>query len=111
MTASEILSTYEILSALTGDMLDAARQADWDQLALLEQACQPHIAALTVHDTPRALSGAELQRKLKVIRKILADDAKIRDLTEPWLAELQSLLHGSGRRKTATQAYSRSYGM
>jgi flagellar protein FliT len=110
MTAIEILATYETLSALTGDMLAAARHADWDQLAALERACQPHVAALTEHDTPRALDPAGMQRKLALIRKILADDAQIRDLTEPWLAELQGMLRGSARGRTAVHAYGRSQG-
>jgi len=35
MTSHEILTTYESLSELTGSMLNAARQGEWDDLAVL----------------------------------------------------------------------------
>ena len=111
MTGTEIISTYETLSSLTGNMLSAAQKDDWDGLASLEQVCQVHIQKLTALSTLGALSAPQQQRKIEVIRKILADDALIRNLTEPRLADLQKILHGNGQRKSAAAAYGHSLGM
>jgi flagellar protein FliT len=111
MTGTEIISTYETLSSLTGNMLSAAQKNDWDGLASLEQVCQVHIQKLTALSTLGALSAPQQQRKIEVIRKILADDALIRNLTEPRLADLQKILHGNGQRKSAAAAYGHSLGM
>jgi flagellar protein FliT len=105
MTGTDIISTYEALSSLTGNMLSAAQRNDWDGLTSLEQVCQTHIQKLTSAPEQETLSPPQQQRKIEVIRKILADDARIRDLTEPWLAELQKMLRTGGQQKTAARAY------
>ena len=38
------------------------------------------------------LSGELRQRKLEIIQQILAVDAEIRTLTQPWTAQLQIIL-------------------
>ena len=46
MTSTEMLSTFEALSELTGTMLVAARQGEWDEVATLEARCRDHIGSL-----------------------------------------------------------------
>ena len=46
MTSHEMLTTYESLSELTGSMLNAACEGEWDDLAALEQRCRGHVGSL-----------------------------------------------------------------
>lgn len=105
MKGSLVLQHYETMAAKSREMLLAARESDWDTLVRLEQDCAAIVAELRRGGSAR-LTEAERKRKLEIIRGMLADDAEIRDLTEPWLAQLQRLIAGtSGQRKLA-----RAYG-
>lgn len=99
MTSNEMLTTYESLSELTGTMLNAARQGEWDDLAALEQRCRGYVGSL-MQAAPLPLNENEQRAKVVIIRAILQNDAKIRALTEPRLHELQQNLHmvRSGQR-------------
>lgn len=100
-----MIAAYEALSELTGDMLLAAQQGDWDQLTELERHCQASVNRLMAHAPVVKLNEHEQQRKLEVIRKILADDAQIRDLAEPRLAKLMNLLRGTDTARKLTKTY------
>ncbi|MDP3123253.1 MAG: flagellar protein FliT, partial [Thiobacillus sp.] len=91
MTSNEMLTTYESLSALTGTMLTAARQGEWDELAVLEQRCRGYVGNL-MDATPVPLSATEQRAKVAIIRIILQHDAEIRALTEPHMHMLQQRL-------------------
>ena len=104
MTNNEMLSTYESLSELTGTMLDAARQGEWDHLAALEQRCQGYVGSL-MQTAPVQLNETEQRTKIAIIRTILQNDAKIRALTEPRLNELQQRLHRVRTGQRSVEAY------
>jgi flagellar protein FliT len=104
MTSNEMLSTYESLSALTGSMLDAAREGEWDHLAALEQRCQGYVGSL-MQAVPVPLSETEQRAKVSIIRAILQNDAKIRALTEPRLHELQQSLSAARMGQRSIEAY------
>jgi flagellar protein FliT len=44
-------------------------------------------------DENKVLSSKLRQRKQEIIQQILADDAEIRILTQPWMAQLQNILN------------------
>lgn len=104
MTSTEMLSTYESLSALTGTMLAAAREGEWDHLAALEQRCQGYVGSL-MQAAPVTLSESEQRARIASIRAILQNDAEIRALAEPRLNELQQRLHMIRTGHRGTQAY------
>ena len=104
MTSNEMLATYESLSALTGTMLNAARQGEWDQLATLEQRCQGHVGNL-MQAAPVKMSENEQRAKIAIIRTILQNDAQIRALTEPRLHELQQRLNMTRSGQRGIEAY------
>lgn len=104
MTSHEILTTYESLSELTGSMLDAARQGDWDDLAVLEQRCQAYVGSLMQTERVR-LNESEQRTKVAIIRTILQNDAQIRALAEPRLHELQQSLSLSRAGQRSVKAY------
>ncbi|MDA8108575.1 MAG: flagellar protein FliT [Betaproteobacteria bacterium] len=95
--SATLLATYEAISELSAQMLDAARHADWARLTLLEKDCRWLIEHLRTAESPAAGDVSFRERKLQIIRKVLAEDAEIRDLVEPWMAELEALI-GSGER-------------
>lgn len=101
MTAADIervLDAYERLSCTTGHMLNAARCGDWERLVGLEKDCGDLIARLATLERDDPLPPDSRERKAMLIRKILADDAAIRDITEPWVKRLDAML-GSNRRE------------
>ena len=107
MTSAEIIGTYENILAVTEQMLDAARASDWGLLVKLEQECRRQVESLmTARGGDAIVLEPQLhKRKVEIIRKVLADDAEIRNLTEPWLARLQHLLTSTGQERKLYSAY------
>ncbi len=108
MGRKEIIEAYENLSRLTGSMRDAAESGDWDALTSLELKCRAITRQLMAQ--PMQLSESERQHKATLIRKILADDARIRELAEPRLSALLNMLHGADAARKRTQAYKEGSG-
>jgi len=100
-----VIQNYEYLSSLTEQMRVAALQGEWDQLVELEKQCRARVAIMKVQDAA-ALDEATRLRKAELIRKILADDAEIRSLTEPWMAQLQRIMHSAQQESRLLDAYS-----
>ena len=105
MTSQQVVSTYETMVLLTEQMVDAASASDWDRLVLLEQQCAAHVRTLRDNEAPVALVGASRARKVDAIRKMLADDRKIRDITMPWMAKLTAMINNTGAERRLARAY------
>ncbi len=99
MTSQETLSVYEAMAELTGQMLAASRDGDWNQLDVLEQRHSAHVRRLNLRAAALPLTGESRVKKVEFIGKMLADDRKIRDLTMPWMAQLSALMHGGGAER------------
>lgn len=99
MTTQQVLSTYEAMQALTAQMVAAASASDWDQLAVLERRCAVHVQDLKDHAEDLPMSGEHRVAKIQIIRQLLDDDRKIRDLTMPWMAHLSAMI-GSTRSQS-----------
>jgi flagellar protein FliT len=99
MTAQQVLSTYEAMQILTAQMVDAAETSNWDRLAELESRCAAHVATLKDHADDLTVSGEHRAAKIQIIRRLLDDDRKIRDLTMPWMAHLSAMI-GSTRAQS-----------
>ncbi|HCY64608.1 MAG TPA: flagellar protein FliT [Oxalobacteraceae bacterium] len=110
MNSQEVISLYETVATITGQMLIAARNGDWDELAALESRCASHVETLRSGEPPIALIGEVRERKVKIIKKILADDREIRNLTEPWMGQLSRLINSTGTERKLSQAYGASQG-
>jgi flagellar protein FliT len=105
MSASQIIHNYESLSAITSRMRDAAEQGEWDALVSLEQQCSRYVATMKAADAATALDETSRQRKIQLIKKILADDAEIRNRTEVWMGQLQRLMQSKRQEQRVHQAY------
>lgn len=100
-----VITDYEFLSSVMGKMRVAATQGEWEELIKLESQCSQRVAEMKVRDAATPLDEATRLRKVALIRKILSDDAEIRNQTEPKLAELQRLLQGITQERRVFNAY------
>ena len=108
MDSQEIISLYETVADIVDQMLAAARAGDWDHLSELETHCARHVQTLRNDESPIALSGPIRERKVEIIHKILADDREIRNLTEPWMAQLSALMNSASAERKLSNAYGRN---
>ena len=95
---SQLLNYYEAIEQASQDMLEAARNGNWDQVVKLEGACALLISQLKHAAAQQPLPSEEAQLKSRIMQRILVNDAEIRHLAEPWLEQLDELL--AGRTKT-----------
>ncbi len=105
MDNQTILSIYEEVSVITEQMLLAAQNNDWDSLIALEMRCASHINVLERDDQRIPPSDAIREKKISLIKKILADDHEIRALTEPRLAQLSALISNAHTARTLQDTY------
>jgi flagellar protein FliT len=97
---------YERIAGLTTAMLEAARASQWEILLDLETECRTVFTQLVNAGAAAAATPETAQRKAMLIRQVLADDAEIRNLIEPWMAELGQWLGMSSRSHRLKDAYS-----
>ena len=86
-----LLDYYKAIEAKSADMLQAAQSHDWDAVVGCEKACGLLINELRVQADQSELSAAERKEKMRIMQRILRNDAQIRVLAEPWLAQLDHL--------------------
>ena len=87
-----LLDYYKAIENASQKMLDAARSENWDQVVHLEGACTVLIAQLRSKARSKALNPEERKEKTRIMQRILRTDAEIRNLAEPWLADLSFML-------------------
>ena len=105
MNSEQVISLYQAVSDLTGQMLAAARVRDWEYLAELESQCASHVEQLKQGEPVAALPPTLREHKVRMLHKILAHDREIRDLTTPWMAELDALIKSNGAERRLAHAY------
>lgn len=105
MSPQEVVSVYETMVGITERMLDAASASEWDRLAELEQECALYARRLKSNEGAQPLAAQERLRKVDAIRRMLATDRQIRDLTSPWMAHLSSLIKGTSTERRVVRAY------
>lgn len=111
MNSLELISLYESVAGITSRMLDAARSGDWELLAKLETDCSSRVQCLRDNEAPAELSAEMRDKKIRIIKKILADDREIRDITEPWMAQLSDLMKNAGTMRKLSQTYGAAGGV
>ncbi|CAG4882206.1 Flagellar biosynthesis protein fliT [Georgfuchsia toluolica] len=100
-----MMQIYETLKDTSCRMLAAARNSEWDLLVRLELDCRKLIDELPDAGDGRQLDEAQLGRRREIIRRILADDAAIRDLVEPWMARTRQFLTSLALERKLGQSY------
>lgn len=99
------LPYYESIAQVSALMLASAREGDWEGVLEAERCAASLIARLrAVAAGDAGLDDAGTRRKREIMRKVLAEDALIRDLAHPWLrradAYLKPVAFGRGGRGT-----------
>jgi flagellar protein FliT len=98
------MALYEAIVDASQLMLAAMRRRDRQGLVDAERQCAVLIARV---QAMAAVSGPldehGMKRKQEIMRSLLADDAEMRNLTQPWLTRLDAHL---GRRRSSHPAES-----
>ena len=89
-----LLNFYQAIEQASQDMVDAARAGNWDQVVKLEGACALLISQLKHNAAKKALASDEAELKSRIMQRILRNDAQIRTLAEPWLAQVEHMFDG-----------------
>lgn len=97
-------SIYSYLSSISGAMLEAARRGDWDAVTEGEQSCAQLVELLRTK-APMPANDIEREECMRIIRKVLADDAAIRELAQPWMQELDKILRPAGGRRMPVHSF------
>lgn len=105
MDGKQVIATYESILDITGQMLVAAQNSQWDQLICLEQECKSLTKKLVANKLDKKLSNELQKKKIDIIHQVLRHDAQIREITEPWMLRLQNILNTAGRKRNLQQAY------
>lgn len=101
-----ILDCYEEVRQTTLQMLQAARDNDWEALVVAERRCAAVIGRLqSCEEDAKLLDEGTKKRQHEIICAILAHDAEIRDLTQPWLRQLEVHLGASRMSRRVAAAY------
>ncbi|WP_332848119.1 flagellar protein FliT [Massilia sp. S19_KUP03_FR1] len=93
MTSNEVLAMYETLAGLTAKMSVAAQANDRDGLSRMENQCDG-VKSAAASGIP-TLDGAARQRKIALIKQIMANDRAIRASTEPWMSKVDAIMSGA----------------
>ncbi len=91
MNADDVLAVYENLADLTGQMAQAAKAGDWNEFAQLNMEAK--VEAVSAAPGMPAIDGAKRLRKIDLLKQLMANDRAIRDVTEPWDAQVERALH------------------
>lgn len=117
MNQDQAIALYESVADISGKMLAAARNSDWEGLCTLESDCASQVrmlesveSAATAENAKQGVLSTDLTdatrlRKRTLIEQILADDREIRHLTESWMAQLSSLLNRGRVKRQLSIAY------
>lgn len=106
-TIEQLLQRFEAIANLSGSLLKAARVDDWDTAITLQQKYSALADTLRpVHDR-FSLDASQLARRDALLRRILSDEAEVRDRAVPRLARLSALVASNQK----TQALQKAYGL
>ncbi|MDD5247961.1 MAG: flagellar protein FliT [Rhodocyclaceae bacterium] len=99
------IETYQEMSALSAQMVEAAQAQDWERLIALEKSVAALRDLLMAEDDNAGLSLDERGTKAALIQRILDDDAEVRRHTEPWMEHVRQFLGGAAKRRRVENAY------
>lgn len=104
-TEQQIVERYRLMADASHRMLHAARDDDWDRVCVVEKECARLIADLSSMGDLAPADPVLRQQKLDLMKRVLADDAEIRLLTQPWLKKLDAVLRSPDNAARLGRAY------
>lgn len=86
-----LIDYYKAIEDSSAKMLEAAKLKDWDGVVRYEGACAVLIEQLRFKSQQQELSPEHRREKMRIMQRILRNDAQIRSLAEPWIAQFENL--------------------
>jgi flagellar protein FliT len=102
---ADILKAYEHLAEVMGRMRVAASKEDWDGVITLESECAKVYTNLATVEAGAPFDADYQRRKSELIRKLLEDDAEIRDRVSGQLTSIWRMIDGRGHVNRLSAAY------
>lgn len=85
-----LIDYYKAIEDSSAKMLEAAKAEDWDGVMRFESACAVLIEQLRARAGSEELDAQARAEKSKIMCRILQNDAQIRYLAEPWIAQIDT---------------------
>lgn len=95
--SESLLNCYREIEASSRRMLEAARQAQWNEIREIEQVCALQIRELKWKSRTLTLEAKDSAEKMQIMLRILKMDAEIRDLAEPWIDSIDAMYQASDK--------------
>lgn len=86
-----LIDYYKAIEESSQRMLQAAQHENWDEVVRCEGACAVLIERLRHQFRGHKLAPEQRREKTHIMQRILRNDAQIRVLAEPWIAQFDSL--------------------
>jgi flagellar protein FliT len=93
--AATVLHRCEEIANLSATMLEAARDGHWHEFDRLNERASIAIAEVRALSISVALSAEQRRIKLHSMQRILENDGRIRELSQPWLRRITRWLPNS----------------
>jgi len=91
---TQLIDYYKAIEDSSLKMLEAAKGKDWEGVARYEGACAVLIEQLRFQSQEQELLPDQRREKARIMQRILRNDAMIRTLAEPWLAQVEHMFDG-----------------
>jgi len=98
-TGATLIDYYKAIEGASRQMLEAAQAENWNDVVRLEGVCAVLIEQLRAESKRQDLPKESKAEKQRIMLSILRHDAEIRQLAEPWLADLDHMLGGAAARQ------------
>ena len=92
-----LMDFYRAIEDTSAKMLEAARDKDWEGVVRYEGACAVLIEQLRFKSQEQQLLPEQRREKARIMQRILRNDAQIRTLAEPWLAQVVHMFDGQSQ--------------
>jgi flagellar protein FliT len=89
-----LIDFYRAIEDSSVKMLEAARDKNWEGVVRYEGACAVLIEQLRFQSQEQQLLPEQRREKARIMQRILRNDAQIRTLAEPWLAQVEHMFDG-----------------
>lgn len=103
--AARLFACLDAILQLARDMHGAAREGDWERVAVLQGDYSAYVDQLRRADDGPALTPAQHERRLVLLQDILDEDAAIHALLAPAIEAARQRLDTMRRQQALGHAY------
>ena len=103
--AADIVGRYKAFVDLSGQVLTAARQANWDLVLDLDRQRNSLLSDIKAADAGMPPDPQRQAQKKRLVEQYLALEAETRTLVEAWMADLRSAMHSNSQEQRLLKHY------